>query len=354
MLHARYKKLILNFRRPSGTSRGVLLTKESYFIILTDSNRPGVEGIGECSILKGLSPDDRPDFEEKLQQVCLHINEFSDNRQGPLVDFPAILAGLETALLDLENGGLRLLFPSTFTRGETSIAINGLIWMGQPDYMLQQIEEKLRDGFKVIKMKIGAISFTDELKLIRHIRKQYSASEISLRLDANGAFLPNEALGKLNQLANFDIHSIEQPIRQGQLEAMAALCRQSPVPIALDEELIGIGKTEEKTKLLEKIRPQYIILKPSLLGGFTASSEWIQLAEQTSADWWVTSALESNIGLNAIAQWTASLNNPLPQGLGTGSLFTNNFPSPLQIKEGALYHIPGNLWDLSTLSENKS
>jgi o-succinylbenzoate synthase len=350
MLHATYKKYALNFRKPAGTSRGVLLNKESYFISLTDDELPGISGIGECSILKGLSPDDRPDLEAKIRQSCRNISEILQNPIESLSEWPAIRSGIEMAFIDLQNGGKRLLFPSTFTRGEGSIPINGLIWMGKPDDMIRQIDEKLGSGFRTIKMKIGSIEFEEELGLIRHIRKHHKANEIAIRLDANGAFQPGEALEKLKRLAEYDIHSIEQPIRQGQVETMAGLCNNSPVPIATDEELIGITRTVEKIRLLESIRPQYIILKPSLLGGFEASAEWIRLAEASGTGWWVTSALESNIGLNAIAQWTATLNNPLPQGLGTGGLFTNNFPSPLQVENGALHFNTCNQWDISAFS----
>lgn len=349
MLRARYKKYTLNFRMPAGTSRGILLSKDSYFLIISDSNRPGVAGIGECSILKGLSPDDRPGLEEKLRKVCLQLPIASEEWEESLSEWPAIRAAVEMALTDLEMGGERLLFPSAFTRAETAIPVNGLIWMGQTDFMLQQIDEKISKGFRVIKMKVGAVGFADELNLIRHIREQYAADEISIRLDANGAFLPGEATDKLHRLAVYDIHSIEQPIMAGQRSAMAEICRTSPIPVALDEELIGLCKWSEKVKLLEQIKPQFIILKPSLLGGFGASAEWLKLAEQMDAGWWVTSALESNIGLNAIAQWTATLNNSLPQGLGTGSLFTNNFPSPLHVQKGMLHHESNRPWDLSEL-----
>ena len=349
MLHARYKKYTLNFRLPAGTSRGTLLSKDSYFILIHDDRHPEIEGIGECSILKGLSPDDKPGLEEMISQVCRNLPGNLDGWTESLAEWPAIRSGIEMALADLENGGKRLLFSSDFSMGKTEIPVNGLIWMGDTGYMLQQIDDKIREGYKVIKMKVGAVSFADELALIRHIRKQYSAAEISIRLDANGAFLPSEAPGKLDQLAEFGIHSIEQPIRAGQVAAMADLCRKSPVPVALDEELIGIYKLSERIALLEQIMPQYIILKPSLLGGFNASQEWIELAGKTGTDWWVTSALESNIGLNAIAQWTATLNNPLCQGLGTGSLFTNNFPSPLQVQQGRLHQASDRPWDLSAI-----
>jgi len=348
MLHARYIKHTLNFRRPAGTSRGTLLNKDSYFIILTDSEIPGVSGIGECNILPGLSPDDRPDLEKNLEWACQHPMDIIDNHDI-LTEWPAIHFAFEMAFADLNTGGKQLLFHSAFTLGQQAIPINGLIWMGQPDFMLQQIDDKLRSGFNTIKMKIGAISFAEELNLLRYIRSQYGPEDITLRVDANGAFSAKEALGKLHQLAEFNIHSIEQPLKAGQMEAMAELCLKSPIPVALDEELIGINRLSTKAKLLQTIKPQFIIIKPALLGGFRASAEWIHLAEKQNTEWWVTSALESDIGLNAIAQWTATLNNPLPQGLGTGSLFTNNFPSPLQVKNGSLYHNPSFLWDISTI-----
>lgn len=350
MLHATFKKYALNFRKPAGTSRGILLSKESYFIFLQDDELPGITGIGECNVLKGLSPDDRPDLEAKISQTCRNVSEILQSPEERLSEWPAIRTGFEMALKDLKTGGNRLLFPSGFSRGDTSLPINGLIWMGKPDDMLRQIDEKIGSGFHTIKMKIGSIDFEEELGLIRHIREHYKDNEITIRLDANGAFQPGEALEKLKRLAEYNIHSIEQPIRQGQVEAMADLTINSPVPIALDEELIGITQTSEKIKLLETIRPRYIILKPSLLGGFEASAEWIRLAGTTGTGWWVTSALESNIGLNAIVQWTATLNNPLPQGLGTGGLFTNNFPSPLQVENGALHFNLHNQWDLSAIS----
>jgi o-succinylbenzoate synthase len=350
MLHATYKKYTLHFRKPAGTSRGILLSKDSYFITLTDDDAPEIQGVGECSIIRGLSPDDRPGLEDKITEICRHLPDFHLERQQSLADWPAIQAGIEMAMTDLKNGGSRILFPSPFTTGEANIPINGLIWMGKPDEMLEQIEKKINDGYRVIKMKVGAIDFDEEINLIRQIRSHYPAGEISIRLDANGAFTPAEALRKLEKLAGFDIHSIEQPIRQGQFNAIADICRHSPISVALDEELIGVYNQEEKRKLLETIRPQYIILKPSLLGGFRASQKWTDLADSLKIGWWITSALESNIGLNAITQWTATLNNPLVQGLGTGSLFTNNFPSPLMVKEGALQYNPHLKWDLSALS----
>ncbi|MBK6965290.1 MAG: o-succinylbenzoate synthase [Bacteroidales bacterium] len=349
MLHATFKKRTFHFRKPAGTSRGNLLSKDSYFIILSDDDNPGNQGIGECSLMPGLSPDDRPDLEDKISDICRHMPDSLDESQQSLADWPAVQAGIEMAFTDLENGGSRILYPSGFTAGMASIPTHGLIWMGKPDEMQEQIERRINEGHRVIKMKIGALNFDEELNLIRAMRSYYPAREISIRLDANGAFSPAEALSKLEKLAAFDIHSIEQPIRQGQYKAMADICRHSPIPVALDEELIGVRNPEAKRELLETIRPRHIVLKPSLLGGFMASQEWIELALELKVGWWINSALESNIGLNAIAQWTATLNNTMVQGLGTGSLINNNFPSPLMVKKGNLQYNPHYQWDLSAL-----
>lgn len=336
-----YKKYILNFKRPSGTSRGVMTEKETWFIIL---EKDGKRGIGECGLLRGLSIDDRPDYEEKLQWACDNIHLGEERLWEELIEFPSIQFGLETAFRSLEAETPYLLFPSAFTKGEEDIAINGLVWMGEEAYMKQQIEEKLAQGFNCIKLKIGAIDFEKELGLLRFIRSNFSAEEIEIRVDANGAFTANEALGKLSQLSSFQLNSIEQPIKQHQQEAMAGLCKKTPLPIALDEELIGVFSFAEKEALLQKILPQYIILKPSLVGGLRGSKEWIGLAEKYNIGWWVTSALESNIGLNAIAQWTFLQNNPMPQGLGTGALYTNNFDSPLVVNNGRLCYDSETEW----------
>jgi o-succinylbenzoate synthase len=261
-----------------------------------------------------------------------------------LVEFPSIQFGLETAFRSLDGETPFLLFPSDFTKGEKNIPINGLVWMGEEAYMKQQIEEKLQQGFNCIKLKIGAIDFEKELGLLRFIRQNFSPEQIEIRVDANGAFTADEALNKLNQLSVFQLHSIEQPIRQKQVDAMTELCKQTPFPIALDEELIGVFGTENKEALLKKIQPQYIILKPSLVGGFRGTKEWIDIAEKHGIGWWITSALESNIGLNAIAQWTYTLSNPMPQGLGTGALYTNNFDSPLEVRNGELAYNPITQW----------
>jgi o-succinylbenzoate synthase len=264
-----------------------------------------------------------------------------------LLEFPSIQFGLEQAFLSLQSSSKFELFPSNFTRGKQAISINGLVWMGDEAFMKTQIKEKIEAGFSCIKMKIGAIDFETELDLLTSIRKEFSSKDIELRVDANGGFHPQEALEKLKRLSALEIHSIEQPIRQGQFEEMARLCEKTPVPIALDEELIGVFSVTEKKELLQTIQPQYIILKPSFIGGFQGSDEWISLAEKQDVRWWVTSALESNVGLNAIAQWTFTLQNPLPQGLGTGGLYTNNFESPLEVKNGKLHHAISEKWNFN-------
>ncbi|GMN08717.1 o-succinylbenzoate synthase [Croceitalea sp. MTPC9] len=334
-MRASYKKHELIFKRPSGTSRGVLNTKETWFILLQSDNN---YGIGECGLLKGLSFDDVPNYEAKLKWVCENIYLGLEKLLEQLLDFPSIQFGLEQAFLSFSSNNSFELFPSNFTTKESPIEINGLIWMGSKEFMLEQIAEKLESGFSCIKMKIGAIDFDTEFALLSSIREKYSKDEIELRVDANGAFEAKEALSKLEQLSKLDLHSIEQPIKQGKWEMMKQLCNETPLPIALDEELIRITSLEVKSELLKTIQPQYIILKPSLVGGYKGSQEWIALAEQLNIGWWITSALESNIGLNAIAQWTYTMKNPLPQGLGTGSLFTNNFDSPLKVEQGNLYY----------------
>ncbi|MDX6747796.1 o-succinylbenzoate synthase [Polaribacter sp. PL03] len=344
MIKAVYKKYILNFKNPSGTSRGVLRTKETWFILL---EKNGKTGIGETGLFRGLSIDDVPNYEEKLIWVCKNINLRLDFLLKECIEFPSIQFGLEQAFLSLESTDKFNLFPSDFTKGNSAIAINGLVWMGDKQFMKSQIQEKLETGFSCIKMKIGAIDFNTEIMLLKSIRKEFSSNEIELRVDANGAFKPENALDKLKILSELDIHSIEQPIKQGQLQEMAFLCENTPLPIALDEELIGVFSSEEKKKVLATVKPQFIILKPSLVGGFSGSKEWIDLAESKNIKWWITSALESNIGLNAIAQFTHSLKNELPQGLGTGGLFTNNFESPLEVKNGTLHYNTSRKWNFN-------
>ncbi len=341
---ATYHKHILNFKNPSGTSRGVLKTKETWFIILENNNK---KGIGECGIFRGLSIDDRPDYEDKLKWTCDNIHLGLDTLYKELVELPSIQFGLEMAFRSLKSATPFQLYPSAFTNGTNSIPINGLIWMGTEVFMKQQISDKIQAGFNCIKMKIGAIDFETEFQLLQSIRKEFSASDIELRVDANGAFKTNEALEKLKRLSDLELHSIEQPIKQGQIDAMASLCEHTPLPIALDEELIGIFNVTNKLKILQTIKPQYIILKPSFIGGWKGSSEWIDLANNLNIGWWITSALESNIGLNAIAQWTYTLKSNMPQGLGTGSLFTNNFDCPLNVDNGTLQYNMNTKWNFN-------
>ncbi len=340
-MNATYHKYILEFKRPSGTSRGVLKTKETWFIIISDGNK---QGIGECGILRTLSIDDRPDYEEKLKWVCENINLGVDKLWSKLLEFPSIQFGVEMAFKSLKSDSPYILFPSEFDKNRANIPINGLIWMGDKEFMYRQILDKLESGFDCIKMKIGAIDFETELELLSYIRSKFSPDEIELRVDANGAFTPKEALDKLKRLAVFNLHSIEQPIKQRQYKAMSKLCKETPLSIALDEELIGVFEVDEKKKLLEEIQPQYIILKPSLIGGFKGTQEWIDLAESMNIGWWITSALESNIGLNAIAQYTYTLKSKMPQGLGTGALYTNNIASPLYVDKGTLGYDPKQEW----------
>lgn len=326
-------KHILNFKQPSGTSRGVMTTKETWFIIL---EQEGKKGIGECGILRGLSIDDRPDYEEKLQWTCANIHLGEIQLWEDLKEFPSIQFGVEMAFQSFTSNNPFVLFPSAFTDGEKSILINGLVWMGEESFMRQQIADKLADGFRCVKLKIGAINFDKELQLLSSIREHFTPDQVEIRVDANGAFDLNLALYNLIQLSEFKIHSIEQPIKKNNTDSMAELCKKTPIPIALDEELIGVFSLEEKEVLLQKIRPHYIILKPSFIGGFRGTKEWILLAEKYNIGWWITSALESNIGLNAIAQWTFLQNNAMPQGLGTGALFTNNIDCPLKVENGQL------------------
>ena len=327
---------LLYFKKPAGTSRGTYTVRKSWYLHLTSDENPERSGIGECAPLPNLSCDDIPDYEKQLQAACRTFESTGSIDTEALRSYPSILFGLETALLHYQRNSYAL-WDTAFSRGETGIPINGLIWMGDYRQMLKQIESKMKAGFRCIKLKIGAIDFENELALLRHIRSCYSFREIELRVDANGAFSPADAMDKLNRLAELDLHSIEQPIRAGLWEEMARLTQETPLPIALDEELIGHNTREEKKELLSAIRPQYIILKPSLHGGINGGNEWIEEAEKQKTGWWITSALESNIGLNAVAQWCATLDPILPQGLGTGMLYTDNIPLPLRIEGEKLW-----------------
>jgi o-succinylbenzoate synthase len=336
-MKAHYTSFTLHFKQPAGTSRGTLLEKQSWIIKLEQDERIG---IGECGILKGLSADDRPGYEAKLSEVCAKPDYFVENLDR-LAEWPSIQAGLEMAAMDLRAKQPFILFENSFSTGEAGIPINGLIWMGDRDFMKDQIRTKLKAGFDCLKMKIGAIDFNTELDILKSIRQVAGSEDLVLRVDANGAFSPEQAMSKLDKLSRFDIHSIEQPIKQGQWSEMAALCKESPLPIALDEELIGVIDYALRADLLDSIKPPFIILKPSFIGGFRGSDHWIELAENRGIGWWATSALESNIGLNAISQWTASKGVKMHQGLGTGQLYTNNFDSPLEVEAGAPWNIKG-------------
>ena len=328
----------LHFKQPAGTSRGSYTTRDVWYLHLTSDKYPDRVGIGECAPLPKLSCDDMQGYESVLAHICNEVTEQGGFSVESLRDYPSILFGLETAFRHLERGCFEL-WDTPFSRGEVGIPINGLIWMGDYKKMLEQIEAKMAVGFRCIKLKIGAINFEEELALLRFIRSHFSAKEVELRVDANGAFAPADAMENLKRLAELDLHSIEQPIRAGQWEDMARLTAETPLPIALDEELIGINIPERKQCLLDSVHPQYIILKPSLHGGMAGGNEWIREAEKRNIGWWITSALESNIGLNAIAHWCATFNNPLPQGLGTGALFTNNVDMPLEVRKDSLWYL---------------
>ncbi len=339
-MFARYTRYTLKFKKPAGTSRGFLRRKTVYFIHLADQTDLKRVGIGECAPWKSLSLDDRPDFEAQLAQVCQQLNRGQTPESLDLSDFPALAFGLEMALLDWRGGGRRLLFENDFSLGRQSLPTHGLLWMGSPREVLQQAQRKVEQGFTCLKMKIGALDFAEELRLLAELRRVYPPERIELRLDANGAFSPKNALARLQTLAQFDIFAIEQPIKPGQTEEMADLCAQSPIPIALDEELIGRRTSVEKKALLKRIRPQHIVLKPALLGGFAAAEAWIEAAEEMGIGWWANSALESNIGLNALCQWTAQRKPDFVHGLGTGQLYSNNVSSPVALRGSRLFCAP--------------
>lgn len=350
MMHIEIEKYRLDFKFQAGTSRGVMTKKDSWFIKVRNQENSDVFGIGECGPLSGLSPDLSHDLEDALHQCVQKVGGFGNPDEIKLEEiipnhFPALKFALETAFLDLKMGGRRILFENEFTGSEQPIPINGLVWMGDRELMLRRIKEKIDEGFDCIKIKIGAINFDDELNLLKYIRSNFSQEQITIRLDANGAFDKKEVFTKLDQLSKYAIHSIEQPIQAGDWKAMSKVCQESPIPIALDEELIGVNDSLLKAQLMHEIKPDFIILKPTLLGGFGESAEWIDLAESNKIGWWMTSALESNVGLNAIAQFTAKYKITLPQGLGTGQLFHNNISSPLVMENGKLYYKKDQGWN---------
>ena len=345
-----HKKYTLRFVNPATTSRGALQTKDSWFIRIHDPLR-NKTGIGEVSIIPGLSPDEPEEIEEALIDLQKRPHELCSEYKIRYGHLPAFCFGLETALRDLGMSGTRILYQNEFTSGRQPITINGLIWMAPKEDMYRQVKEKIETGFKCIKLKIGAIEFSDELELLAHIRKNFSASEVEIRVDANGAFDSSEALDRLKLLSDYSLHSIEQPIKPRQWEALAKLVESTPLPIVLDEELIGIYDPEEKQRLLDTVRPHYLVFKPSLIGGIDAAEQWINLIEDTEIQWWVTSALESNVGLNAIAQWVADYSPELPQGLGTGQLYENNIKSPLVLNGQNLHYVASRNWDIQALEE---
>ncbi len=332
-----YAPYLLKFKNPAGTSRGVLTEKPTFFIKVYDESDPSRFGIGECSVFPGLSPEADGNYGYKLVELLANI---ALGKETDLSHHSSIMFGLEQALRDYAGGCRHIYFPSAFTDGKGSIEINGLVWMGNFDEMISRIDEKVKDGFHCIKLKIGAIDWEREVAMLEYIRRHYSDSDLQVRVDANGGFSMDNALPRLKRLADMGVHSIEQPIAPGNPELMAFLCQVSPLKIALDESLIGVYSRESKEELLNVIAPAYVILKPSLCGGFSGAEEWIRLAEERGIGWWVTSALESNVGLNALAQWTATLNTSIAQGLGTGALFTNNFECPLRLESDRLSYDP--------------
>lgn len=354
-LRARIVRKVFKFPFNARTSRGLMREKTSWFIVLEDDDRPGVSGIGECGPLPGLSIDPLDEIEPALQKLSSDIAALESGDIDQFIDlvptqFPAIRFAVETAWLDWKNGGKRIVFKNRFIEGKP-IPINGLIWMGDRDFMVHQIDEKIVAGFRCIKLKVGGLDFDRECEILAYIRRTYSHLGIEIRLDANGAFKPEDAFYKLKELSSYDVQSIEQPLKPGESK-MEHLCRESPIPVALDEELIGKNSSTERSALLTTLRPKYIILKPTLLGGFSACEEWITIAEDLGIGWWITSALESNIGLNAICQFSANYPLEIPQGLGTGGIYENNFASPLQVHNGDIFYRNEASWDLQELIKN--
>jgi len=347
-IQATYHKKIFDFNFNARTSRGVMKNKTSWLIRLEDTSSPGVFGFGECGPLPGLSPELNSEYETTLLEVLSKLNRSSltvNDKDAVRSLIPeghsSILFGLETALLDLRHGGERVIFQNSFIQGKP-IAINGLVWMGDIDFMMDQINKKVALGFHCLKLKVGGLDFDRECDVLSYIRRRYFRQDITIRLDANGAFKTDDVLYKLEELARFQIHSIEQPIKPGQPE-MEELCRKSPIPVAFDEELIGLH-SNERLRMLQRLKPRFIVLKPTLHGGLTGCGEWIALAESQKIGWWITSALESSIGLNAICQFTAQYNVRIPQGLGTGEIYSNNFQSPLTVREGNIFYDHDKSW----------
>jgi len=357
IVQASFTRKVFQFGFKARTSRGLMRDKTSWFINLWDTTHPEVIGVGECGPLPGLSIDAKPEFETVLQHVLDKVcgQQVDESSIDTLVtsvapvDFPSIVFGLETALRDLVHGGRRMIYPNDFTNGQP-IPINGLIWMGDMDFMMDQINKKIALGFTCIKLKVGGLDFDRECDILNYIRKRYYKDDITIRLDANGAFKIDDVLYKLTALSKFKVHSIEQPIKPG-LPEMEELCRKSPIPVALDEELIGVFSADEKKYLLERINPAFIILKPTLHGGMMGCREWISIAESLGIGWWITSALESNIGLNAVCQFTANYKTEMAQGLGTGMIYDNNIASPLEVRNGNIFYNTILPWDVTSFDK---
>lgn len=354
MLKARWIERTLLPHFTLGTSKGTLNERTVWYLMAWDEMRPEVIGIGEAALFPGHSKEFPADVRVKLIELCERTNDWEQRLSNDLVDVPSVRFAVEQCLKDLQAGGTKTLFPSDFTLGKASIPINGLVWMGDKATMKRRIREQIDGGNSTVKMKIGALDLADELELLQAVRKEYSADDLTLRVDANGAFNFAEAPAILDRLAALRIHSIEQPIAPGLYEAMAELCANSPVPIALDEDLIGLNRGDLKRDLLDSVKPSFIVIKPSLVGGWAATAEWIALAKERSISWWITSALESSIGLNAIAQFTATLDVKFPQGLGTGKVYSNNIPSPLFSERGLLHYLPEVAWNLSNILHDKA
>ncbi len=362
-LQAKALHYTLEFKFPAGTSRGVLKEKRTYFIKIWDSKKPECIGWGECGPLSKLSIDDDENLLEHIEAILKKLEKNNLPKSTEAIfklafelagyDLPALRFALETALLDLKNGGQRKIFDNAFFNTSSKIPINGLIWMGHMEAMLLQISDKIIEGFDCIKMKVGSLDFEKEIDILHYIRRKYYTQDIMVRVDANGFFKPEDVMYKLDAMARHKIHSIEQPIQAGQYDLMAQLCAKSPIDIALDEDLIGINTKADKEALLKKIKPQYIIIKPTLIGGIQSSMEWIEIANKLNIGWWITSALESNIGLNAICQLAAETNAINYQGLGTGKLYHNNIDSPLTIEKGHIYYNTKLEWNLKII-ENES
>ncbi|MBK9147874.1 MAG: o-succinylbenzoate synthase [Flavobacteriales bacterium] len=349
MIKARWIERTLQPRFELGTSKGPIHARTVWYLIAWNEEAPELKGIGEATLFPGHSKEFPADVKLKLTELCERTSDWQERLNGDLVDVPSVRFAVEQCLRDLQAGGTKTLFPSAFTLGKQGIPINGLVWMGNKATMKQRIKEQIESGFTTLKMKIGAIGIDDELELLRAVRKEHSAEEITLRVDANGAFSAQQAPDVLKRLAELQVHSIEQPVPPGLYEVMEELCATTPVPIALDEDLIGLNTHDAKVDLLDHVKPQHIVIKPSLVGGWDSTNDWITLADQRGIGWWITSALESSIGLNAIAQFTATLNVSSAQGLGTGKVYTNNIPSPLLAEKGLLRYRPEEAWDLSML-----